>query len=349
MRHRIGKTSSKVFLCSVFLGSLVLSVCPNTPAHSFAANQASVSQLSPEAAAQDVRILKSTLMALHPALTKYRTQVEIDEAFAHFERLGKAATTSSAMYLAATELAAAIGCGHTWTNVLNQSAGSKGALLDASDKLPFTMTLVEDRWLVLASAVPSIKAGDEILSVNSIKAHDMVKMMLPYLRADGSSDGKRLRQIGHDRKDFSQMDIVWPLLSPPQSGRYQLQIRRSMNGKDQTFTRQEDALTMAARSKILKSQGESEPDEAWRLKIDQQVAYLTLPTFSFWNSKFDWKQFIDQSFAALLEKNVTHLVIDIRKNEGGDGAIGGKLLSYLIKQPFQFTSDQSITNYERVP
>ncbi len=142
-------------------------------------------------------------MALHPALTKYRTQVEIDEAFAHFERLGKAATTSSAMYLAATELAAAIGCGHTWTNVLNQSAGSKGALLDASDKLPFTMTLVEDRWLVLASAVPSIKAGDEILSVNSIKAHDMVKMMLPYLRADGSSDGKRLRQIGHDRKDFS--------------------------------------------------------------------------------------------------------------------------------------------------
>ena len=58
------------------------------------------------------------------------------------------------MYLAATELAAAIRCGHTWTNVLNQSGGSKAALLDANNKLPFTMTLVEDRWLVLASAVP---------------------------------------------------------------------------------------------------------------------------------------------------------------------------------------------------
>ncbi|WP_395007858.1 S41 family peptidase, partial [Undibacterium sp.] len=311
----------------------------------FAANQASVSQMSPEAAAQDVRKLKATLIALHPALTKYRTQAEIDEAFAQFEQRGKAATTSSMMYLAATELAAAIRCGHTWTNVLNQSGGSKAALLDANNKLPFTMTLVEDRWLVLASAVSSIKAGDEILSVNGIKAHDMVKMMLPYLRADGSSDGKRLR----DRKDFSQMDIVWPLLSPPQAGRYQVQLRRSINGKDQGFTHQEKAVSMAARNEILKNQGVREPDETWRLKIDQHVAYLTLPTFSFWNSKFDWKQFIDQSFATILEKQVTHLVIDVRDNEGGDGAIGGKLLSHLIKQPFQFTSDQAVTNYERVP
>jgi C-terminal processing protease CtpA/Prc len=42
-------------------------------------------------------------------------------------------------------------------------------------------------------------------------------------------------------------------------------------------------------------------------------------------------------------------VIDIRDNEGGDGAIGGKLLTHLLKQPLKFVPDQSITNYERVP
>jgi C-terminal processing protease CtpA/Prc len=145
------------------------------------------------------------------------------------------------------------------------------------------------------------------------------------------------------------MDIVWPLLSPPQSGRYQLQIRRSINAKDRVFTLQEKAVSIAARSKLLKHASELEPDETWRLKIDHHMAYLYLPTFSFWNSKFDWNQFIDNSFATLQEKKITHLVIDIRDNEGGDGAIGGKLLSHLVKQPFQFTSDQAITNYERVP
>jgi C-terminal processing protease CtpA/Prc len=340
-RGLIAKVSSWV---SSF--SLLICILLNSQAHAFVAVD---NTLSAKAAAQDVRILKASLIALHPALTKYRTQAEIDQAFVQFEQRGNAARTSGAMYLAATELAAAIRCGHTWTNVLNQSGGSKAALLDAINKLPFTMTLVEERWLVLASAVSSIKAGDEILAVNGIKAHDMVKMMMPYLRADGSSDGKRLRQLGHDRNDFSQMDIVWPLLSPPQSGRYQLQIRRSINAKDRVFTLQEKAVSIAARSKLLKHVSVLEPDETWRLKIDHDMAYLYLPTFSFWNSKFDWNQFIDNSFATLQEKKITHLVIDIRDNEGGDGAIGGKLLSHLVKQPFQFTSDQAITNYERVP
>ncbi|MBC3881931.1 hypothetical protein H8K35_10415 [Undibacterium sp. LX40W] len=347
-KRLLAKTSTRGLLCglvcSVSLGTLFAA-----PTYVSAATVTPVSELSADAAAQDVRILKASLLALHPALTKYRTQAEVDEAFARFEQRGKAARTSSMMYLAATELAAAIRCGHTWTNVLNQSGGSKAALLEIANKLPFTMTLVEDRWLVLASAVPSIKAGDEIVAVNGIKAHDMVQMMLPYLRADGSSDGKRLRQLGHDRNDFSQMDIVWPLLSPPQAGHYDLQIRRSVKAKDQVLTIREKAITIAARSKIVERHALPKTDETWRLKIENQVAYLYLPTFSFWNSKFDWNQFIDQSFATMQEKHVTHLVIDIRDNEGGDGAIGGKLLSHLVKKPFPFVSDQAVTNYERVP
>lgn len=300
-------------------------------------------------AAQDVRVLKRALTELHPALTKYRTQAEMDAAFARFESRGQAARNSSEMYLAATELAAFIRCGHTWTNVLNQSGGSKAALLGAANKLPFTMTLVENRWLVLASATPGVAAGDEILAVNGVPARAMVAQMMPYLRADGSSDGKRLRQLGHDRGDYSQMDIVWPLLSPPQAGRYRLQVRKA--GVDQVsgVSIEVDATPLVARSAALAKQGIVKPDESWRFRIDKQVGYLTLPTFSFWNSKFDWNGFIDQSFAELKAKQVPHLVIDIRENEGGDGAIGGKLLSHLLKQPLQFASDQSITSYERVP
>ena len=308
--------------------------------------QAMPEALNAEQAAQDARILKRTLQALHPALTKYNTQAEMDAAFARFEQRAGSARSAADLYLAATELAASIRCGHTWTNVLNQEGAAKTALLNRADKLPFTLKLIAKRWRVLASADPSISAGDEILAVNGHAATAMVNKMMPYLRADGSSDGKRLQQLNHDRGDYSQMDIVWPLLSPPQNGQYRLDLRQPNGKRVQLDVK---ATTLAIRDAALASQGIKRASEQWTLRIDGDTAVMTLPTFSFWNSDFAWSDFIDKAFAELQNKRVAYLIIDIRANEGGDGAIGGKLLSHLIRKPFSFVSDQSTTNYERVP
>ncbi len=326
----------------LFIASMLL--CLGAPQTVHAEN--GLNTLSAEQAEQDVRILKRALIALHPALTKYRTQQEIDAAFVQFESRGKAARSSGEMYLAATEMASAIRCGHTWTNVLNQERGSKDTLLETADKLPFTMMLVANRWLVLASADASIAAGDEILSVNGIKAADMVAMMMPYLRADGNSDGKRLQQLNHNRGDYSQMDIVWPLLSPPKDGLYAIAVRKT-SGKKLSVTVKSTELTI--REKSLAEQGIKPASENWNFRINGNTAIMTLPTFSFWNSDFDWSAFIDNAFAEIDAKKIPNLIIDIRLNEGGDGAIGGKILTHLVKQPFEFTSDQSTSSYERVP
>ena len=248
--------------------------------------------LTADQAAQDARILQRTLKALHPALTKYRTQAQMDTAFAHFDSRAKAARTASEMYLAASELAASIRCGHTWTNVLNQEGAIKAALLDSANKLPLRITLVGGRWLVLSSADPAVASGDEILAIDGVAGKDVVARMLPYLRADGSSDGKRLRQLSHDRNDFNQMDIVWPLLSPPKDGEYSLQVRGARGLARSVRVK---AMTLSQRDALLQAKG------------------VKLP------------------------------------NEGGDGAIGGEVLSHLVKQPFDFLSTQSTSAYERVP
>jgi len=302
--------------------------------------------LTAEAAAQDVRVLRRALTALHPALTKYRTQAEIDSALARFEARGNEARSPGEMLLAAAEMASAIRCGHTWANVLNQQRGVRTALLDGSDKLPLKLTLVQGRWLVLSSAVPSVRAGDELVSVDGVAAAAMVERLLPYLRADGSSDGKRLRQLGHDRFDYSQFDMLWPLIAPPKGGAT-LGVRRGGAGSVQDV--RVDTTTLAARDAALAAQGIAAKSEAWALRIEGDIARMVLPTFAFWRSKFDWKRFIADSFAELNDKRVATLVIDIRDNEGGDGAIGGELLSYLVREPLRLTSDQSISAYERAP
>lgn len=297
-------------------------------------------------ARQDARILHRALTALHPALTKYRTQAEIDAAFVRFEDRAQNARTATQMYLAATELAAAIRCGHTWTNVLNQNGASRAALLESANKLPARIALIGGRWLVLSSADRAIAVGDEILSINDVAGKDIVSRMLPYLRADGGSDGKRLRQLSHDRGDYSQMDIVWPLLSPPVDGQYALKLR-DQSGPMRTVSVK--ALTLAQRDAILTTQGFKSPSEDWTFRIAGNVGYLTLPTFAFYRSAFDWSAFLKDSFAKLDAARVPSLVIDIRANEGGDGEIGGELLSYLIRKPFDFSSSQTVSAYERVP
>lgn len=308
--------------------------------------RAADSALTAAQAKTDAAILVKTLRALHPALDKYRSAAEVEAAFARFTARAEQARSAAAMYLAATELAAAIRCGHTWTNVLNQEGAIQQRLLETNDKLPLTMTLVEGRWRVLASATAAIKTGDEIVSIDGRSSAAVVAAMLPYLRADGSSDGKRLRQLGHDRPDYSMMDIVWPLLVPPAANTYHLGVRAA-DGATRTIA--VTATTLAARAASLKAQGVTAIDERWRLRIDGDLAVLTLPTFALYRSGFDWRTFLADSFATLQQRQIRRLVIDIRDNEGGDGAIGGELLSWLVKAPLTFVSDQSVTTYERVP
>lgn len=302
--------------------------------------------LTAEQAALEVRVLKRALLALHPALTKYQSEAEWQAALARFEARGNAARTAGEMFLAASELAAAIRCGHTWTNPLNQSGAIKAQLDGAADKLPFTMKWVEGRWLVLASADAAIAAGDEVLAVNGIAAPDMLKRIWPYLRADGASDEKRFRQLGHDRLDQSQMDLTWPLLNPPVDGRYRVHVRRDGNAARDVVVQ---ATTLAARKTALAQQGVVPMTSTWSLTIEKHHAVMRLPTFSFYNGRFDWKTWLSTSFEALNRETVPHLVIDIRDLEGGDGAVGGVILSHLLKAPHRYVSNQGVTAYERVP
>jgi Peptidase family S41 len=313
-----------------------------------------VGALTEAQAQSDVRLAKRALIELHPALTKYNSPAEMDAAFARFEARGNAARSATELYLAATELAAAIRCGHTWTNTLNQGGAVKGALLESKNKLPLQLVTEEGRWLVIASADSAVQRGDEILSINGHAAADVIKMMMPYLRADGSSDNKRLRQLNHDRAATSMMDLVWPLLSPPVAGRYELRVRRA-DGRAVGVS--VAAMTLGERRGLLKAQGFVERDDSaaseaanvWTLELRDGVAVMRLPTFSFWRSKFNWNQWLDDAFARLAKEGVAHLIIDIRDNEGGDGAINRAILSYLLKAPLTWPESQSISAYERAP
>ena len=63
-------------------------------------------------------------------------------------------------------------------------------------------------------------------------------------------------------------------------------------------------------------QGSEGPFFEFRL-IDNRMAYLRMPTWAFYNTKWNWKAFLTESFAALVKSGATDLVLDVRGNEGG--------------------------------
>jgi C-terminal processing protease CtpA/Prc len=198
---------------------------------------------------------------------------------------------------------------------------------------------------VLASIDTQIAKADEVIAINGVPVPEIVKRLWPYLRADGSSDEKRLRQIGHDRLDTSQLDLIWPLLSPPQQGQWQISIKRN----DELKTVSVAAVTLNTRNAELNKQGYKPKSSDWSLSINGPTAVMRLPNFAYYNNRFDWSTWLKDSFAELKAKNVENLVVDIRDLEGGNDRITTDVLAYLIQSPFRFIADQAVTTYERVP
>lgn len=243
-------------------------------------------QLDAETAQRDLRILKRAISELHPGSDRYLESEALDALF----ETAKAEVANGAdlgtLYLIASRLSSAVRCGHTWTNPLNQSPAVQAAVFGVADKLPLWLRVIDGRFLITASSDPRIATGSELLAVDGRPTATLIAELLPYLRADGSSDGKRIAQLDSDANGGA-MDRLFSLLHPPKAGRYHLQIRDAVGHEHKLVGA---ATTIEQRDRQLAKRGIKPRSEDWAFKVDTSgIATLTMPTFAFWRSDFDWK------------------------------------------------------------
>jgi hypothetical protein len=300
--------------------------------------------LSAKEAQRELRILRRALTDLHPGLYRYQTAAGLDAEFARAETEVADGSDALEMYRIASRIAAAVRCGHTWTNTFNQGPAVKQALA-ALPTVPFRVRVLEGRLLVTASADPRVPVGAEILAIDGRVPATLIADLMPYLRADGGNDGKRLSQLDHDRNGGA-LDRLLPLLHPPGADGYALRLRPRGGGPVDVAVA---AMTADERERLLAAAGQLMPDSAWRFEIDGDTAILTLPTFAFWNDGFDWRGFLERSFAELERKRIPNLILDLRGNEGGDDGIGRALMAHVIASPLTIPAARVETAYERVP
>jgi hypothetical protein len=295
-------------------------------------------------ARRDLRILKRALTDLHPGLVRYATPAEIDAEFAAADAAVTPGTSRAEMVLIVSRLAAAVRCGHTWVSPFNQSKVVTQGVFGRADKLPLTLRWIEGRALVTGSTAPGVAAGAELLAIDDRPAAEIAAALLPLLRADGrhaGAEGKRRAQLDSD-ENGGAMDRLFPLRFPPRGlpgpGRYTLRLRDAAGEREVTVA----AVAVAERDRALPP-----PGAAWSLKVEGDTALMTLPTFAFWRSDFTPVTWLARAFETV--RDVPYLIIDQRRNEGGDDAIGRALLAHLLRAPVELPGSAVESAYERVP
>lgn len=288
---------------------------------------------------EDFNVLERSYRSLHPGLYNFRTKEEIDLAFTKYRDQFIKSENIFEAYRAVLELTAYFQCGHSYPNFYNQRREIQQIVFENGKTVPFHFKILEGKFVVTGSAVTELSAGDVITSIDGKGTQDIISRLMPFVRADGGSDGKRISSLevpGY--KEYHYFDILFPLYFS--SGRDSLSltvIKKYGNAENQVRVR---SMTARERGKIILA-GDNKPPSAEFKWYDSKTAILTLNDFvDYGGNKFDFFGFFRKSVKDFKDHGGNNLIIDARNLEGGSFNIGLRLISHLTNHILIYRSMQ---------
>ncbi|WDF57177.1 S41 family peptidase [Mucilaginibacter sp. KACC 22063] len=188
---------------------------------------------------------------------------------------------------------------------------------------------------------PTIKAGDEIITINSRPTLYTLDQLYNYL----SGENKAFKNTLIDLYNFSR--LYWLVFG--RADHFKLRLKRPDRSSYEILLAGIPAKKLEEHAGKKKSIFHSGREFKWIGK----VAYLHPGAFmntesdentsdhrTFENSSF--VRFIDSAFRQVRRAGTTQLIIDLRGNPGGDNSFSDHMLAYFARQPFSFCSSFSV-------
>jgi hypothetical protein len=299
----------------------------------------------------DVAILRRAYEELHPGLLRYNTPSQADAAFRALEKEFQQQRTLAQAYLAFSVCAAKVKCGHTYPNFFNQSKAVSAALFEAP-RLPFTFRWLGKRMIVTRSfaADPRVRAGTEVLTLNGVPVAEILARLMTVAPADGNNAATRVAwlQVGATSR-LEAFDIYWPLLFPSSAPLNTLRVRGPDGAPTKTVT--VPSMTNADRlAAIAAAESTRAVKDAplWEFRLEDRVGILRMPSWVLYNTKWDWRGFLDETLRSLIDGGASDLVVDLRGNGGGSD-VGDVIISHLITAPVPRQAVNRLVRYRKVP
>lgn len=300
---------------------------------------------------RDVDVLETSYAALHPGLHRYLTDAELADAYADLRRRFASPQRLDQTYLAYSAFAAKIRCGHTYANFYNQGKAVQQALLQ-HPRLPLLFRWIDGEMVVtrdLGSGA-ALPPGTRILALDGVPTRDILARLLPYARADGHNDFKRIadmQRIGSGR--YEAFDVFYPLLYPHAVGP-SLRVRYQAPGDARTRSAKLRTMAFADADAARDRKADPASPLGWTVERPRPgIAVLRMPDWvAYQHPEWDWQAYVDAAFRNLVDDGTTDLVIDLRGNEGGTG-VGESLIAHLVQTPTPVSIATRSVRYRRVP
>ncbi|MBO9691629.1 S41 family peptidase [Chryseobacterium sp.] len=302
-------------------------------------------QFSSDQFVEDLRTFRSIREKANSGLYVYRNKKQIDSIYQQAEEKARNSKNIFDFYKVIAQLTGFEGSCHNYTDLPNHASYY---LTQKPEYLPITLKNIDGR-LLQDSKDTAVPLGAEILSINGVPAKQMIRRFSQYYFSDGYSMPYK-ETTGFERGMLDKFYIEF-------GNHKEYLIQYQWNGavKEvslpgiplESFKKlQESRYSLTFDKKLL--------SEKYSFSKEGEGIYrLSLRGFDFATGKEDpaykkFSVFLDQMMDTLEQEKIQNLIIDLRGNTGGTGALYEKVFSYLTQRPFR-DSHYAYTQFNEVP
>jgi hypothetical protein len=286
--------------------------------------------ISGENARADLDLIQRVLQVVHPGYDRFTPAVEIDGAFDDLRAASQGGTTDAAMYLGLSRVLEMIRCDHT-------KAECPQALREWREQnasfIPVRLHIFGDRLFAGSNRVEGMERGDQIVSINSISAIQLIRDTEAIISIDGYTDHARAAEAELSSEYMgSGIDTFMPLIHG-WNDRFEFVV---INNQGEQSTLLVPALVYGDYLEMVLSGEEFATDFKDAVKVrrlNDKTALLSVSTFINYRQPVDPDQVFAPIMRALNDDEVEHLVVDLRSNGGGSDDAAISLFRHLIRQP----------------
>ncbi|MDF0715625.1 S41 family peptidase [Muricauda sp. 334s03] len=281
-------------------------------------------QLPPEDLKSDIDTWFDWLHATHPDLSYtvkdidrlYQSVAQIRDSIIHPMEILE-------FWKRISPLNSQLSDGHTFVGYINSTI-VEDYILNGGNLFPFEVIFNKDDLVIhsLIDGKPSEYMGHQIVKINNIPIETITSSLLSRINGDSEEHRKAILQ--------TKFSIFYMLMYGEQQ-KFDIEV---------LYDKKTQVISINGICGLPKLYREETFEDNFDLKIlDHENAVLTVNSF-WWDDPERYYSFMDTSFSALQSHGISHLIIDIRKNGGGDDQFWMKgILRYIADKPYRWGSN----------